>query len=242
MLITRKIELWIKEDDKDRRKEIWKTIRDYEYMAFKASNRIVTNQLFNQTFTERIVLTDEELSSKREKIQRDIEKLDTKLGVESDDKKKEKIKTNRNKLYRQINQLTTEARKMAEDFYTTSEKNTTYQLIRKEYPSLPSHITASLNDMVTKNYINELFDVQSGKRSLRTYKKGMPIPFMKSSLRFEKTDDGVVLKWLNDIHFILHFGRDRSNNEIIVENILKGNYKYSDSQIQIKNSIKYFHH
>ena len=234
MYITRKIELWVKEDDKNLRNEIWRTIRDYEHMVFKSANLIVTNQLFNQTFTDRIVLTDEELSVKREKIERDIDKLNEKLKDEKDDTKKDKLKENRNKLYRQINQLTIEARKMAEEFYTTSEKNTTYQLIRKEFPTLPSHISASLNDMVTKNYSNEIFDVRLGKRSLRTYRKGMPIPFMKLSLKLKKVDDEICLKWVNNIEFTLHFGRDKSNNQIIVERILKGDYKVGDSSIQLK--------
>ena len=91
MYITRKIELWVKEDDKNLRNEIWRTIRDYEHMVFKSANLIVTNQLFNQTFTDRIVLTDEELSVKREKIDRDIDKLSEKLKGEKDDTKKDKI-------------------------------------------------------------------------------------------------------------------------------------------------------
>ena len=66
MYITRKIELWVKEEDKNLRNEIWRTIRDYEHMVFKSANLIVTNQLFNQTFTDRIVLTDEELSVKKD--------------------------------------------------------------------------------------------------------------------------------------------------------------------------------
>ena len=37
MYITRKIELWVKEDDKNLRNEIWRTIRDYEYMVFKSA-------------------------------------------------------------------------------------------------------------------------------------------------------------------------------------------------------------
>ena len=235
MLITRKIELWIKEDDTDRRKEIWRTLRDYENKVFRSANLIVTNQLFNQTFTERIGLTDEELSVKREKVENNIEKLYEKLRNEDDDKKKEKIVTDRKKQYRYLNQLTTEARKMAEEFYTTSGKNTTYQLIREKFPKLPSHISAAVNDMVTKNYSNEIFDVMLGKRSLRTYRKGMPIPFLKSAMRFQQTEDEILLKWVNNIDFSLHFGRDKSNNQIIVERMLNGDYKYSDSQIQIKN-------
>ena len=33
----RKIELWVKEEDKDQRNEIWRTIRDYEHMVFKSA-------------------------------------------------------------------------------------------------------------------------------------------------------------------------------------------------------------
>ena len=73
-----------------------------------------------------------------------------------------------------------------------------------------------------------------GKRSLRTYRKGMPIPFMKSSMRFETNDDDILLKWVNDIVFEFHFGRDKSNHQIIVERMLNGDYKYSDSSIQLK--------
>ena len=70
--------------------------------------------------------------------------------------------------------------------------------------------------MVTKNYSNEIFDVRLGKRSLRTYRKGMPIPFMKLSLKLKKVDDEICLKWVNNIEFTLHFGRDKSNNQIIL--------------------------
>ena len=41
------------------------------------------------------------------------------------------------------------------------------------------------------NYSNEIFDVRLGKRSLRTYRKGMPIPFMKLSLKLKKVDDEI---------------------------------------------------
>jgi len=133
------------------------------------------------------------------------------------------------------NKLTTESRLKAEELYTTSEKNTTYQLMGKEFPNMPSHIKASLNDVITKNFSNELFDVLFGKRSLRTYRKGMPIPFMKSAMRFVKTDDGIHMNWVSDIIFYLRFGKDLSNNRIIIDRIMDGIYKPSDSSIQIKN-------
>lgn len=234
MIITKRIELLIDEDDETRRKEIWKYLRELENQVFHAANLIISNQFFNHIFKERIVLTDEELSTKREKLDSDIEKLNNKIRSESDTDKKETLTKKRKKLFSQKNKLTTEARLKAEELYTTGEKNTTYQLISKEFPNMSSYIRASLNDVVTKNFSNELFDVLNGKRSLRTYRKGMPIPFMKYSMRFVKTDDGIHMNWVNGITFYLRFGRDFSNNRLIVERVINGEYKVSDSQIQIK--------
>jgi len=60
------------------------------------------------------------------------------------------------------------------------------------------------------------------KRTLRTYRKGMPIPFnfTKNKKWFEEKEDEIFLNWFNRILFKLHFGRDRSNNKIIVDKCL----------------------
>jgi putative transposase len=236
MLLTRKIELWIKEDNKDLRNEIWRTLRDYENMVFRGSNLVSTNKLFNETFNDRIILTDEELSVKKEKIDNKIQKLTEKLRNEDDEKRKKKIIADRKKQYSYLNQLTSEARKMAEEFYTTSDGNSLYQMLTKKFPNLPAQISSKIEKHVSSDFNNDFIDLKMGKRSLRTYKKGFPTPFPKSSMRFVQDDKEIYMKWYNDIIFKLNFGRDRSNNRIIMERVIKGDYKASDSSIQIKNN------
>tara|TARA_Y100001960_G_scaffold276025_1_gene305909 strand:+ start:319 stop:1758 length:1440 start_codon:yes stop_codon:yes gene_type:complete len=236
MILTRKIELLIAEDDQDKRLDIWKYLRSVEMDTFKAANLIISHQYFNDTFKERILLTKNELKERHQKIENKIEKLTEKLKAEKDKEKKKKLTADRKGLYTQRDKLKPEAREEMVSVYTTSEKNSTYQLISKHFPHMSSYISASLNDMVTKNFSNELFDVKRGDRSLRSYRKGMPIPFMKSGMSFESTDEGIHMNWVNNIKFYLRFGRDASNNRAVMERVLAGEYKMSDSQIQIKKN------
>lgn len=138
MILTRKIELLIAEDDQDKRRDIWKYLRSVENDVFRAANLIVSHQYFNDTFRERILLTENEFKERHQKIENKIEKLTEKLKAEKDKEKKKKITADRKGLYTQLNKLNTEARKEMESVYTTSQQNTTYQLIRKKFPNLPS--------------------------------------------------------------------------------------------------------
>ena len=61
MLITRKIELWVQNEDKAKRSEVWAYLRKLNNDVFRAANLIITNQHFNDFFKQRIVLNDEEL-------------------------------------------------------------------------------------------------------------------------------------------------------------------------------------
>ena len=129
--------------------------------------------------------------------------------------------------------MSAKAREQAETFYTTGEKNSTYQLLGREFPDMPSHIKASLNDVIVEKYKRELKEVRQGKRAISSFKKGMPIPFMKNSLRLRKEENEIYLYWINDIKFFLHFGKDFSNNRAIVERVLANQYQIGDSSIQV---------
>ncbi len=52
MIVTRKIELLIAEDDKDKRRDIWNYLRSLEMDTFRAANLIVCYQYFNDTFKD----------------------------------------------------------------------------------------------------------------------------------------------------------------------------------------------
>ena len=96
---------------------------------------------------------------------------------------------------------------------------------------------ASLNSLVYKNYKSDYGDVLLGKRSIRTYKKGMPVPFMKSVISDLKTSTKNNFEFeFMGIPMITYLGRDRSDNQTIINNIISAKFKMCDSSIQFKDN------
>ena len=228
---TRKIQLLINTPDKN---ESWTFIRKLENDIYRAANLIMSNQYFNDTFHERIVLNDEALKHRKEKLTKDIIKTRKKTEEENDSKKKKILQDKLNKFRKQWKTLNKEIREKAEQFYTTGEKNSTYRLLETQYPEMPSYIKAAINNFITGKYKREIYDVKTGKRTISSFKKGFPIPFMKTAMRFEQKENNVLLHWINGIIFTLNFGKDLSDNQSIIDKILSGEYKYSDSSIKIE--------
>ena len=82
-------------------------------------------------------------------------------------------------------------------------------------------------------------------RSLRSYKSNMPVPFKKDrfvNLRFAEYENGEGEKregcffTLIGVPFQMRFGRDRSGNRLIVERVIKGEYKMCTSSLQFDGS------
>lgn len=232
-IITRKIQLVVVEEDKQRKNEIWSYLRKLSNDTYRAANLIISNQFFNDTFRQRIMLTDEELNQQHEKLKEEIDKLYAVLRTTDDETARAAIEAKIEKKQEVRNNLNKKARERAETLYTTGEKNSTYQLLKREFPDMPSYIKASLNDVIVEKYKRELKEVRQGKRALSSFKKGMPIPFMKDSLRLRKEENGIFLYWINDIKFCLRFGKDLSNNRAIVERVLNNQYEIGDSSIQV---------
>lgn len=116
-------------------------------------------------------------------------------------------------------------------------------------------ILAEVKNVVHTNFANDAREVREGKRSIRTYKKGMPMPFpWNKSIKIEPVkadspDEGqdeyeFYLKWYNGLKFLLHFGKDRSNNYQIVKRCLNldesciGNYQLRTSSIKMVTGKK----
>ena len=79
------------------------------------------------------------------------------------------------------------------------------------------------------------------KRSLRSYKSNMPVPYKADrflNLRFAEyaNGDGEVREGcfftLMGVPFQMRFGRDRSGNRLIVERVIEGEYKMCTSSLQ----------
>ena len=120
-------------------------------------------------------------------------------------------------------------------------------------------ILAEVKSVVFKNFSNDSKEVGQGIRSIRTYKKGMPIPFpwnktirleakKKESFSKQNAEEyDIYLNWYKSsradkkaIHFQLYFGKDKSNNQQIVKRCLKlddtctEDYQLQTSSIQVR--------
>lgn len=128
-------------------------------------------------------------------------------------------------------------------------------LINLEQPNdqIGSYIKPCISQNVISKYNNDLIDVNLGKKSIATYSQTQPIPFNLRSKKdsiptqswFSKYNNNYVFnfKWnsSSNIQLVLIFGKDKSNNKIIMDRLYNGdtNYKLSDSDIQIKGTEIY---
>lgn len=232
MILTRKLQLKLI-DEKN-----WVYLQELNNYVFMAYNDVVNTHYFSTLFKDRIALTDEEIKNKAEKINKKISDVRDKIKEAKDNKNKiETLKKEQQKFYNILRILNREARDKAEEFYTTGDKNFGYQMMLKRFPNIPSTIRTCINTDVYANYTKEIKDIRSGKRAVRTYRKGVPIPFQleKSKEILVKKNDKIIFRWIKDIDFEIIFGRDKSARRSEIEKIISGDYKMSDSKLQIKN-------
>lgn len=200
MIITRKIEVFVCESDKDLRRSYYEKIYDMRNVARDAANA-ATSHLF---------MLDNKIPYLDEESKKSIQFVGTK-GDKS------------------------------------SRQNAAYCLMSSLFKDKLNEIgatvamLANLAQYVSKNYQE---DKKMGlwKRSLRSYKGTIPMPFQGKQfydLRFaEYTDDqgnsheGCFFT-LEKIPFQMRFGRDRSGNRLIVERVISGEYKMCTSSIKV---------
>lgn len=122
-----------------------------------------------------------------------------------------------------------------------SQQNISYKLLAEKYPDIPACVRSALNAQVVSVYRKDKKEVMRGDRAIRSYRRGkIGIPSVSSS--FDMRPDGMTWKLSKDekIDLVFRFGRDKSNNRSIVEKILSGKYKFSDSQIKIIDGKMFF--
>lgn len=127
-----------------------------------------------------------------------------------------------------------------EGILNTSHQNTTYRMLSSKYKGeVPSDIYSQVNSIVRQTFKAESKEYFTGARSLRSYRRGMPIPFSKKSIRnIEKIEewDGNYAFTLHDMRLRTWFGRDLSGNEIIMDRAVNGEYPMCDSSIKIEDN------
>ena len=126
-------------------------------------------------------------------------------------------------------------------FFGTKRQATTERDIKEAFSDLPSCVSNPLNRIVFQSYNKEKQDMLSGNRSLRTYRKGMPVITEKKMIQFYASDDNKnhFVRWKlgrkEQINFGILYGRDRANHRFSIGQILKGELDYSAPSIQLKN-------
>lgn len=247
---TRQIQILIDSSDKEEKNKHYGMLRFYAEECRKAANFIVNQQHINFNIKERIKLYNPEIDIKYQILDEELSSLEQELRTSSNKERKVDIKNRRKELFEQRRILDASLDELQKDFYTksgTSSKgenapvqNSTYQLIAKKFPSLPSYVRASLNDIVYKSLKKDLPEILKGNKTVRTYRNKF-IPFQKQAIRNLKlnSDKQEFQFSFFSIPIITNLGRDRSDNYTILEKVVSGEYLLCDSSIIIKDN-KFF--
>lgn len=131
-----------------------------------------------------------------------------------------------------------------------SSQTLAYNFAKEIETGVFGQILTCLKQSAQSNFNSDAQEVKRGERAIRNYKKGMPIPFPWSeSIKIVSEGNEIHLRWYNGIRFKLNFGKDKSNNRLIVRRCLKldkdyaGEYKLGNSSIQMvkrDGSTKFF--
>ena len=208
-IITRKIELipdiegMTQKESNDR---CYGLIRGYDSNLYKVANLLVSQLYGVESLFQMLCLQNEEyMACKRELRKKSLSDDERRKVEERFEAVKEAITKRKNEL----------APQPAQTFAYRAATNSEYSKF------FPSDILDSLKQDIYKHYNASKRDQQMGERSLATYKKGMPIPFMLEKHNvIKEIDEDYYLFWFEDTRFRLNFGRDRSNNRAIVYNCI----------------------
>ena len=119
------------------------------------------------------------------------------------------------------------------DYLDCKSQSINYKLLTQKYKELlPSHIRGSVGNYVYKNYCENIRSILKGEKTVSTYNVGFPLYFMSIGFKFDKSDKNNFTFKLFGIPFKTKLGRDRSNNEEIINRIISGEYTISDSSLK----------
>ncbi len=127
-------------------------------------------------------------------------------------------------------------KKDADGILTTSKMNTTYQILAKHFKGeLPMHILSSLNMTLTTHFNNEKLLYLKGEKSLRNYKKNIPIPFRGTDItHLRPTANGRNFHFnVFKIPFRTYLGKDFYDKRILLERTLQGSVKLCTSSLKL---------
>lgn len=208
MVITRKIEVFITDDDPQKKKDLRHTVYEWRDWVRKAANVIVAHKFVQQNVADFTYFTD----AVREAF-----------GIEDKDGKRQWY-----------------VKEVLSKEPGNSEQNTTYRIVARMLKGkVPADIYSCLNQAVSKTFKETLVDYLKGKASVRSYKNSIPMPFSAKALQnIHKADDGKFYFTLFGVPFACRLGRDRSNNELVIDRCIDGEYKLCSSSLMIDDARK----
>lgn len=241
--ITRKIELHLCTEglSEEQQKEQRLLLYHINDNLYKAANNVSSKLYLDEHVSSMVRLKHDEYLSLLRELARAEKKQDVELIVDL----KKKLAAIEKEMSDQELAICKYATEM-------STQSLSYRFVTELETKIFAKILDCLKQGVYATFNTDARDVKRGERAIRNYKKGMPIPFAwDKSLRieYEEKEKEFYLRWYNDICFKFHFGRDRSNNRLIVSRCLKldkdcdGEYKLCNSSIQIikrDGSTKFF--
>lgn len=122
-----------------------------------------------------------------------------------------------------------------------SEQNTTYRIAADMLKGkVPADIYSCLNQAVANTFKETIPDINMGKASVRSYKNNIPMPFSAKALAniHWNEEDKRFYFTLVGIPFSCALGKDRSNNQSVIEKCISGEYKMCSSSLQIDDTKK----
>lgn len=229
MIITRKIQLHLvrtglTDEEYDQQ---WKFLHNINNNLYRAANRLVNQLYLNDEIDNLLRYNNKEYMELRKQLAK--KNLDESVRAELKEKEKqvlEEIKTHRSEIFQ---------RPYASVAYS--------MVTSRNEANIMAKILDVLKQDVLSHYSSNLKEVARGERSISNYRYGMPIPFafdrsVKASVSLYEEDKKYFLKWYNNLRFELSFGRDTSNNQLIVQRCLGVSndgvdYKACNSSIQM---------
>ncbi|MGN6601467.1 MAG: hypothetical protein ACTHK8_03395 [Ginsengibacter sp.] len=123
--------------------------------------------------------------------------------------------------------------------FNLSRMGTIYQVLSRNFKGeVPMAILSNLNTTLFKNFNNERLSYLKGERSLRNYKREIPVPFAGREARnWQLTEDKRNFTFtLFGIPFRTYLGRDFSDKKVLLDKMMAGIIKFCSGSIQLKDN------
>lgn len=120
---------------------------------------------------------------------------------------------------------------------TTSGLNSTLQILSKRFKEqIPIHILSSLNMTLARHFTNEKLSYLEGERSIRNYRRDIPIPFRGTDItHLRLSDDGKYYRLtLFKIPFRTYLGKDFYDKRQLLAKVLTGEVKLCTSSLRLE--------